>query len=114
VKEAKHLHAPDSLQSIPGVGPNLARDLSDIGYRYVSDLRDADPEKMYQRLSSLRGRSIDRCVLYVFRCAVYYAAAHEPDPERLKWWHWKDSPAAAAAPSASAPGKSPARSRRKS
>ena len=41
-------------------------------------------------LSALRGRKMDRCVLYVFRCAVYFASESEHDPELLKWWNWKD------------------------
>jgi len=82
--------AAGDLQKIPGVGPSLAQDLSDLGYSLVSDLRGADPEEMYDRLNSLRGRHIDRCVLYVFRCAVYYAGSSRHDPELLKWWNWKD------------------------
>ncbi|NJM89920.1 MAG: hypothetical protein HC847_25010 [Hydrococcus sp. RU_2_2] len=38
----------------------------------------------------LRGQHIDRCVLYVFRCAVYYASNSVREPELLKWWNWKD------------------------
>lgn len=87
---AKKPQMPDELQSIPGVGPSLARDLTDLGYRRVSQLRSADPEMMYQHLGGLRGRHIDRCVLYVFRGAVYYAGTSKHDPELLKWWNWKD------------------------
>jgi SAM-dependent methyltransferase len=34
----------------------------------------------------------DRCLLYSFRCAVYYAQTEEElrEPEKLKWWNWKD------------------------
>ena len=32
----------------------------------------------------------DRCLLYVFRCAVYYASAQKHEPEKLKWWNWKE------------------------
>ena len=80
------------LQQIPGVGPSIARDLEDLGVRRVEDLFGADPERLYQKLCSARGASIDRCVLYVFRCAVYYASHREHDAELLKWWNWKDSP----------------------
>ena len=33
----------------------------------------------------------DRCVLYVFQCAVYFAETREAErePEKLKWWSWK-------------------------
>lgn len=78
------------LQSIPGVGPSIAKDLEDLGYHRVVDLRGEDPEALYARLNALRGSHVDRCMLYVFRCAVYYASHDEHDPERLKWWKWKD------------------------
>ena len=78
------------LQTIPGVGPSIARDLTDLGYTSVSGLRGEDPESMYQRLCELRGTHIDRCVLYVFRCAVYFAGNTGHNPELLKWWNWKD------------------------
>ncbi|WP_334307362.1 hypothetical protein [Anaerotignum lactatifermentans] len=30
--------------------------------------------------------------MYVWRLAVYYAENEEKDPEKLKWWYWKDHP----------------------
>ena len=80
----------NGLESIPGVGPSIAKDLRGLGYRDVTDLRDADPEEMYSRLITLSGEYQDRCVLYVFRCAVYFASEETYDPELLKWWAWKD------------------------
>lgn len=80
------------LQRIPGVGKKLARDLADLGYQSVDDLRGEDPGEIYRRLSTLRGCHIDRCVLYVFRAAVYFAENSVHDPELLKWWNWKDRP----------------------
>jgi hypothetical protein len=78
------------FQSIPGIGPKLAQDLVDLGYSSVTQLRKANPERMYQKLRIIRGKHIDRCVLYAFRCAVYYAGNSTHDPELLKWWNWKD------------------------
>ena len=78
------------FQAIPGVGKSLAQDLVDLGYRKVADLRDEDPEEMYQNLCDLREQHIDQCVLYVFRCAVYFASNNVYEPELLKWWNWKD------------------------
>ncbi len=78
------------LQIIPGVGQSIAQDLIDLGIRDVSNLKKRNPEKLYEELCVLRGRQIDRCVLYVFRCAVYFATAKKHDPHYLKWWHWKD------------------------
>ena len=83
--------ARKTLQQIPGIGNSLSIDLADLGYRTVDDLAGEDPEAMYQNLIALRGKHIDRCVLYVFRCAVYFAGNAEHEPELLKWWHWKDN-----------------------
>jgi hypothetical protein len=80
----------DELQAIPGIGKSLAVDLRDLGYKRVADLKGEDPQKMYDRLIKLRGAHQDRCVLYVFRCAVYYASRAKHDPEKLKWWNWSD------------------------
>ena len=79
-----------ALQRIPGVGPSIAADLSGLGIERVSDLEDRDPNRLYESLCSQRGQHIDRCVLYVFRCAVYFAETAGPDLELLKWWNWKD------------------------
>ena len=79
------------LQRIPGIGPRLARDLFDLGMQRVSELRRRNPESLYTKLNALRGRREDPCVLYAFRCAVYFAKESKPDPERLKWWNWKDA-----------------------
>jgi hypothetical protein len=81
----------DELQTIPGVGPSIAQDLRDLGVARVADLSGADPERMYEDLTRLRGAHVDRCMLYVLRCAVYYASRTRHDPAKLKWWNWKDA-----------------------
>ncbi|GFK92856.1 hypothetical protein NNJEOMEG_00684 [Fundidesulfovibrio magnetotacticus] len=80
------------LRAVPGIGPSMARDLWDLGVRDMQGLAGSDPRELHDRLAALRGARQDRCVLYVFRCAVYFAATPpgERDPERLKWWNWKD------------------------
>jgi len=83
----------DDLQTIPGIGPSMAQDLRDLGVFAVSELKGQDPELMYKRLCLMHAMHIDRCVLYVFRCAVYFASEDEPEPELLKWWNWKDEAA---------------------
>jgi len=84
------MEAIKHLQVIPGIGKSLGRDLVDLGYQNVDQLKNENPESMYQNLIKLRGQHIDRCVLYVFRCAVYFANNTEHDPQLLKWWNWKD------------------------
>lgn len=78
------------LTRIPGVGKKIAEDLWNLGIRSVADLKDQDPEALYLRLCDYHGTRVDRCMLYVFRCAVYYASNGQRDPDLLKWWNWKD------------------------
>ncbi|WP_259370129.1 helix-hairpin-helix domain-containing protein [Methanococcoides orientis] len=61
-----------------------------MGIHSISELKGKDPELMYLQLIDLRGRHIDRCVLYGIREAVYYASHKNHDPELLKWWNWSD------------------------
>lgn len=79
------------LLRIPGVGPSIAADLQRLGIRDVAELRGRNPESLYSQLCRQTGKPVDRCVLYVFRCAVYFASESNHDPEMLKWWNWKDS-----------------------
>lgn len=78
------------LEQIPGVGKSIAADLRRLGITSVRQLKGKDPEKLYRKLCRFRASPVDRCVLYVFRCAVYYASTRDPDPELLQWWNWKD------------------------
>lgn len=78
------------LQTIPGVGPKLSREFSNIGIKDVLDLKGKDPEKLYSQICAKHGTHVDRCVLYVCRSSVYFAENKNPDPEKLKWWNWKD------------------------
>lgn len=81
--------AVKELQTIPGVGKTIANDLWSLGIQSIRDLKDEDPEELYERLCVHQGCKVDRCMLYVFRCAVYYASHDEYDAELLKWWNWK-------------------------
>jgi hypothetical protein len=67
------------LTRIPGVGISIANDLRELGYH------------SFEQLCRNKGVRVDRCVLYVFRCATYFAETDEPDPRLLEWWNWKDS-----------------------
>jgi hypothetical protein len=80
----------DDLESIPGVGKSILVDLQNIGIQCVSDLKCKDPEELYVNSNRFEGVVQDRCLLYVYRCAVYFAEHKDPDPEKLKWWNWKD------------------------
>lgn len=78
------------FQQIPGVGKSIAQDFWDLGLRSISDLKKYSPDQLYDKLCMLKNCKVDRCMLYVLRCAVYFATEKEHDPELLKWWNWKD------------------------
>jgi len=78
------------LQNLPGVGPSIEGDLVSLGVERVEDLVGRNPRAMYDDLCRLEGGHVDRCVLYVFRCAVYCAGTDHPEPDRRNWWWWKD------------------------
>jgi len=78
------------FQVIPGVGKSIAADLYNLGFRSLEEIKRSDPETMYQNLCVYQGGRIDRCVLYVFRCASYFLNNASHDRELLKWWNWKD------------------------
>jgi hypothetical protein len=86
----RRLAMADELQTIPGIGPSMSQDLRDLGIYKIEDLVGQDPERMFKRLRLMHDINMDRCVLYVFRCAVYYATEQQHEPELLKWWNWKD------------------------
>lgn len=78
------------LRRIPGVGPSISEDLWMLGYRSVNQLKGENPEEMYERICAMQGGYVDRCMLYVFRCAVYFASEKKHEPQKLSWWNWKD------------------------
>lgn len=78
------------FRRIPGVGLSIAEDLWDLGFRSLEELRSQNPEQLYFHLCELKNAHVDRCMLYVFRCAVYFVSNNAHDPELLKWWNWKD------------------------
>ena len=83
--------AAAALETVPSIGPSLAAALRRLGVHRVGDLRRRSPEALYRKMCALEGGPVDRCVLYSFRCAVYYANACRPRPDRLLWWNWKEN-----------------------
>lgn len=78
------------LLTVPNIGPSIKEDLMNIGITCVEDLKGKDPEELYRNDCKVKGFQDDRCLLYVFRMAVYYAENEEREKEKLKWWYWKD------------------------
>ncbi len=78
------------LLTIPYIGPNTKEDLLNIGITCVEDLKGQDPEDLYLQDCLFKKYQEDRCQLYMFRMAVYYAEHDIREEEKLKWWYWKD------------------------
>lgn len=79
-----------NLSTIPNVGPKTKECLIKIGITCVEDLIGKDPEEMYKKDCAQKGFEEDKCQLYLFRMAVYYAEHTTHENEKLKWWYWKD------------------------
>ena len=60
----------NDLRLIPGVGKSIENDLKNIGINNISDLEGKNPETLYELSNNYAGCTQDRCLLYVFRCAV--------------------------------------------
>ena len=78
------------FQKIPGVGKSIAQDFIDLEIKSISDLKNKNPDKLYKQLCELKGTKVCRCMLYVFRCAIYFASEKNHDAKLLNWWAWKD------------------------
>ncbi|MGD2095606.1 MAG: helix-hairpin-helix domain-containing protein [Phycisphaerales bacterium] len=79
-----------NLEQIPGVGKIIAQDMRNIGIHTISQLKNKNPEHLYRKLCNFKANPVDKCMLYVFRCAVYFASNTKHDKKLLKWWNWKD------------------------
>ena len=78
------------LRVIPGVAEKMKGHLQAIGINCVEDLIGQNAEDLFQKHNITRGSVDCRCVLYVYRCAVYYANTENPEFEKLQWNYWKD------------------------
>ena len=72
------------LETIPNVGPAVARYLRRVDVARPEDLRGRDPEELFERLCALDGRRHDPCLLDTFVAAVAYADGGPARP----WWEY--------------------------
>jgi len=77
------------FEQLPGVGKAVADDLRRMGFVEPAQLRDLDPQQLFEQLEAIDGPT-DRCMLYTLRCIVYAVSTPLPDPARLQWWLWSD------------------------
>jgi pathogenicity locus Cdd1 protein len=78
------------FQKIPGVGKACSLDFWNIDLRSIEDLSEKNPAVLYDKLNTITGAKHDICMLYTFRCAVYFASEEKHDIKKLNWWYWKD------------------------
>lgn len=77
------------LNRIPGIDIASVRDLIDLGYGEVDELRGRSPEALFEQVLDLREQTPPDRLAY-FRMVVYYAESSEPDPALLSHWKWQD------------------------
>lgn len=78
------------LRQIPNVGQQTEKELIAMGYTTLESLKGKKAEDLYREECALRGVEIDRCQLYLYRAVQYFVNTENPDPEKSKWWFWKD------------------------
>jgi Pathogenicity locus len=72
------------LQTMPNVGPKIARMLERLGIGRPEDLRGRDAEELFEELCVLDGRRHDPCLLDTFASAVDFASGGPARP----WWEY--------------------------
>ena len=68
------------LQTLRNIGPAAAEDLYSIGIETPEQMKNSDPDKLYEELKKRSGGKLDRCVLYQFQGAVL----------DIPWWECKN------------------------
>ncbi len=74
----------DELTLIPNVGPKVPGKLDRLGILCPADLRDSDPDELFERLCALDGRRHDPCLLDTFVAAVSWVNGGPARP----WWEF--------------------------
>ena len=78
------------LRKIPNVGKTTEQDLIAMGYTTIESLKGKSADELYAEECALRGCTLDRCQLYLYRAVEYFVNTENPDPMKCHWWHWKD------------------------
>ena len=76
------------LGDLVSIGPAMLRDFELLGIRSVAQLARANPERLYEKLCLLTGKSVDICCLDVFTAAVAQARNPRLPAAQRQWWYW--------------------------
>lgn len=89
-----------NLEALPNVGPAVAKKLELLGINDDGDLRDQDPDALFERLCAIEGRSHDPCLLDTFTAVVDHVHGAPARP----WWYYSRRRKAAGAAAATGGG----------
>lgn len=76
------------LGDLVSIGPAMLRDFELLGIRSVAQLALANPERLFEKLCRLTGKSVDICCLDVFTAAVAQARNPRLPASQRQWWYW--------------------------
>ena len=75
------------LNRIPGMDLPSVRDLLDLGFQQVEELRGRAPEVLFEDIRNLREKT-PPVRLHFLRMAVYFSESDDPDPQLMEAWKW--------------------------
>lgn len=78
------------LRDIPNVGKRTEENLLAMGYTSIDSLKGKTAGELYAEECRLRGCTVDRCQLYLYRAVEYFVNTDNPNPAKCRWWLWKD------------------------
>lgn len=84
---ARKLVALASFQQIPSIGPQLARNIVDLGYFSLDEVKGLEGAQMFDRLEKLYGCQIDPCVEDGLWLIAYVAKSNKMDKS---WWDFSE------------------------
>ena len=76
------------LSDLVSIGPAMLKDFDLLGIRSVAQLARQKPERLYEKLCEVTGKSQDICVLDTFSAAVAQARDPQLPPDQCQWWYW--------------------------
>lgn len=75
---------------LPNIEQQTEQDLLSMGYTSLDSLKGKSANDLYKQECEMKGCTVDRCQLYVYRALTYYIDSDNPNKEKSKWWYWKD------------------------
>jgi len=73
-----------ALLTLKNVGPATLHDLNLLGIEHIEQLKDKNPDELYERIQQITGTKHDPCVWDVFAAIIHEAKTGE----KLPWWRW--------------------------